>query len=422
MATAWISTNTELALINALTQSVTLYLPQAPANGQSLFIKDATGNSTNSTITVVTQGSDTYENGSVLQTLNSAYESLQLVYNSNIWYVNGGNMYNTFTVSSLTANIIQSSNLSSANISVSSLQFNDVPTSTIGIFNSVSSFLYYNGYNIGGGLRTAIPQGLNNYNRPFIFNPNTISNLSIWFDASVSTSMAVSTTSTILFWNSLSTARNVLTVSTPIGAISNVGLYAPNSLNNLGGVRLSTTYLATNNLGGSNMLNIYASILMNSEFTSFYVINQISNTTGPFQAIQIGANWRSGISGTAYYYIAADGNPLRVNVISGYSLTNNSPTIYMTTRNGGTMSVRLNGSNTVSSNYDSFVLSNNSFFYYFGTETYNLFSAGNLHEVLHYRSALSITDITRAEGYLAWKWGLQSNLNSAHPYRYVPPY
>jgi hypothetical protein len=41
---------------------------------------------------------------------------------------------------------------------------------------------------------------------------------------------------------------------------------------------------------------------------------------------------------------------------------------------------------------------------------------GNISEILVYDSALSNTDRQNIEGYLAWKWGLQSALPASHPY------
>ena len=78
MALTYFSTNTDLGLVNALNQSLSLYLPLNAPNGKSLYIKDAAGNSYKSTITVLTQGSDTFEDGSVQQLINSPFESLQL--------------------------------------------------------------------------------------------------------------------------------------------------------------------------------------------------------------------------------------------------------------------------------------------------------------------------------------------------------
>jgi hypothetical protein len=46
---------------------------------------------------------------------------------------------------------------------------------------------------------------------------------------------------------------------------------------------------------------------------------------------------------------------------------------------------------------------------------------GPVAEVLVFNSALSTTLRQCTEGYLAWKWGLQTNLPSGHPYRSTAP-
>ena len=42
-------------------------------------------------------------------------------------------------------------------------------------------------------------------------------------------------------------------------------------------------------------------------------------------------------------------------------------------------------------------------------------------EIVLYNVVLSTTNIQKIEGYLAWKWGLQANLPSNHPYKSAPP-
>jgi hypothetical protein len=46
---------------------------------------------------------------------------------------------------------------------------------------------------------------------------------------------------------------------------------------------------------------------------------------------------------------------------------------------------------------------------------------GHIAEILIYDSVLSTTDRQSIEGYLSWKWGLQANLPSAHPYYSASP-
>jgi hypothetical protein len=44
-----------------------------------------------------------------------------------------------------------------------------------------------------------------------------------------------------------------------------------------------------------------------------------------------------------------------------------------------------------------------------------------IYEIVYYRRVLSLSERQQVEGYLAWKWGLQSNLPSTHPYAKFRP-
>ena len=55
-----------------------------------------------------------------------------------------------------------------------------------------------------------------------------------------------------------------------------------------------------------------------------------------------------------------------------------------------------------------------------GSWSQNIF-AGTIHEVIAYPQHLHDTDRMRVEGYLAWKWGFQSNLPSTHPFYHNAP-
>jgi hypothetical protein len=52
---------------------------------------------------------------------------------------------------------------------------------------------------------------------------------------------------------------------------------------------------------------------------------------------------------------------------------------------------------------------------------YSEWYKGSVREILIYTSALSVIDVNRIEGYLAWKWGLQGNLPSTHPFKNFYP-
>ena len=46
---------------------------------------------------------------------------------------------------------------------------------------------------------------------------------------------------------------------------------------------------------------------------------------------------------------------------------------------------------------------------------------GYYYEIAYYNSVLTTADRQQVEGYLAWKWGLQANLPSGHPYKSAAP-
>ena len=46
---------------------------------------------------------------------------------------------------------------------------------------------------------------------------------------------------------------------------------------------------------------------------------------------------------------------------------------------------------------------------------------GQLHELIIYSQTLSLSQRQQVEGYLAWKWGIQSSLPLNHPFKFFPP-
>ncbi len=89
-----------------------------------------------------------------------------------------------------------------------------------------------------------------------------------------------------------------------------------------------------------------------------------------------------------------------------YSQTNLSFSVNGTQTGSGTPPFTYTGTNT------SFI----------GSSSYspNNF-VGTINEILYYNSYLTTAQRQQVEGYLAWKWGLQSSLPSTHPYAKFPP-
>ena len=98
--------------------------------------------------------------------------------------------------------------------------------------------------------------------------------------------------------------------------------------------------------------------------------------------------------------------------------------MHTTVCNGTTMAGYGNGSSlgtTASSGNFAYT------FYNIGSQTsqspifYNYNWTGYVGELIAYNNALSDAQRQQVEGYLAWKWGLQSSLPSNHPFFNVPP-
>jgi hypothetical protein len=102
------------------------------------------------------------------------------------------------------------------------------------------------------------------------------------------------------------------------------------------------------------------------------------------------------------------------------SIVNNVPSIvnisYSSTRsiivNGGTASVNNPGATRASPNGPNFI----------GRRPGDAsqFFNGGMAECLVFNSEIPTSQRQQVEGYLAWKWGLQTSLPSNHPFRYIP--
>jgi len=396
MATTWISTNTELGLINALTQSLTVYLPNDAPQGKNLFVKDAAGNSVQSTITLTTQGLDTFENGSLIQTLNSAYESIQLNYNTNKWYITGGTMFNTMSVSTLQAQTIRATNLSSLNISVSSFQISDLPTSTLGTFSAVSSILYYNGNSVGGGLRTAIPQTLNTYRFSLV---SLFSYLLLWVDSSDVTTIT-RTGSTITRILDKSTNNNI--------TISGTLTYTLGAQNGLNVISVTNNgFFFTNQRPQLSPLN---------QVSAFIVLIQSITPTGLIEFFRAGGG--NNFSFFDMYYINGGGMNINTNSTSLQYAPNTTGavSIYEFVYDGNRRTSYLTGLQLATGTSAGTGL----------TTAYAVLEVlrnitGYFCEAMYFQRALSNLERQQTEGYLAWKWGIQAQLPASHPFRNAPP-
>ena len=401
-ASAYFSTNTDLGLVNALNQSLNLYLPLNAPNGKSLFIKDANGNSFKSTITLLTQGSDTFEDGSLQQIINSPYESIQLAYTttSNKWYITGGTMFNTMNVSTLRTQAISTINISSLTASFSTLNTVDQRLSTVGTINSVSSLLYYNNVMISAGLRFAPSQILNRYT----FSPITLANLAGWYDGAdpLGTGVLPANGSVLQTWFDKSANRNNATQPTlgsrPTYNLSNIVFNGTNNLpfTNPGALAANTSFsifiVEQRATAGSRYFFSGTNFLTDSNLHIGYRTETL--LTVAFFANDMNTSVPVFVPGSEPYRLwdFVFTNPNRNILLNGTSVLTDTNVRPLQSWVGGNI-----GGNNLG--------------------LYN----GSIREILFYNKALSLGDQQRVEGYLAWKWGLQASLPNSNPYKNAPP-
>ena len=425
MATANIAINTELALVTTLTQSLTLNLPNNSPTGKSLFIKDATGNSLVSTITIQTQGSDTFEDGSVKQILNQSFGSYQLTYNPTKWYITGGTFYNSMNITSVTTQkLISTTTISTSYITLSSLSLVNQFAST-NTFNSISSLLYYNNNLMGGGFREAVPQIMNRF---FIFSPKSLANLLLWFDASDYTTITTSG-AYVTAWNDKSGNNNYAVVKRPNGT-----KWSANTINFFSNYASMGGTLTTPIPSGTLQATFFAVAITTTPSyyntsgrnTLFYLNDGSSIDSNSPYGMVFAATCNNYPVNTSYANFTAT----RTVSISPQNLIPAGTAIITTTTidSVGNIIASLNGNYPYGTSpyYDSNRnnnITNKLTGFGIGDELASINNQwlGGVNEIILYNSYLPLNQQQQVEGYLAWKWKLQSNLPTSHPYRYVSP-
>ena len=122
--------NTELALINTTTNSGTITLPSAiTVPGRVISFKDSAGNFNNKSVTLICDGSDTFEDGTTQKVFYESFGSIQVVASDTKWYILSGVRQNSMTISSLIT----------STISTYSISFSDGSFQTISADKSINS-------------------------------------------------------------------------------------------------------------------------------------------------------------------------------------------------------------------------------------------------------------------------------------------
>jgi len=229
---------------------------------------------------------------------------------------------------------------------------------------------------------------------PLSFSPTSISGLSLWLDASDS--------STVTGTSSVTKVKDKSANNVNLSNASNFA-YPNNTFNGT----YPSFYQSSGSPSGNATLGYNASFNLTAPFTVFAVAQQTNSSTYGYIIDAATGSGRdyiynkgllSPMGGNAATDLAS--SPFQVCVIfssSGVLYTNG------TSQYTGSFTGTTSGT-TIGNRY-----------------TLNESWPGHICEILIYSGAFSTTQQQQIEGYLAWKWGLQGNLPSTHAYKKRPP-
>lgn len=245
------------------------------------------------------------------------------------------------------------------------------------------------------------------------FQPNIISNLSMWMDASDESSFTFALSNVIYFWQNKNGNTNQFGQNTNANRPIRIP-YGSSYAVQFNGL--------TTSLAGNSMSSYFSSTARTIFIVGANDSIGTDNATAGLNVALIGAQnsgsrfgmyFRSG-SGGRYGVYNFDTTSDAVTL----AYTQGQVEIFQYEFGGGTLGARLTGGTaaTVATGPTGTMTTAVSL----GLQNSSYVLNGRIMEVLIYSTALSTTERQQVEGYLAWKWGLTSKLPSNHPYKNSP--
>ncbi len=241
-----------------------------------------------------------------------------------------------------------------------------------------------------------------------LFDPRQISNCVVWLDAADTTrsSMIINAAGTVTSWFSKANTNNLGSFGTILrkGTIGTTGLPTISVGNG------STSYF-TNLLGfGGNTAQTYVmlvSIPSNAVSANINCIRYFNSSGGNAFSLSLGINvYNNQVQG----FQNQGGAVVTLNTAS-------RPQMAIVMQNGTTQFVFESGTQGSTVNYTLNQIDGRPRVWYTASGSV---ANGEIAEFLIYSKALTVPERQQIEGYLAWKWGLQANLITGHPYKNSP--
>jgi len=241
---------------------------------------------------------------------------------------------------------------------------------------------------------------------------NTIPGLTNWYDASNPNGNGIipSNQASINTW--VDKSRNANNMIAQIA-----GTYATNSQNGLGTITFNNSWYRTATANAPYPLDVYVVVKLNSLTTPVDVIGTGSSNSDNFNSLTFSeyttGKWMNGSTNFSRTpnAVASNSETLTTFLLMEWSISNNN---FYIKRN----SIQIMSTNTYTWTQppnQEFRIGNRQYY-----NTSNLFK-GSIAEVAFFNSNLVTSNRQTVEGYLAWKWGINSSLPMNHPYYYSPP-
>jgi len=149
MTTQYISPTTSFALVNTANNPGTITLPRANLiGGRHINFKDMLGTFHTNKLTPQCSGSDTFEDGTQIKTLEETYGTIEVVSNESVWYIINGTHVNMLQANIITASSISTIYISTAVASISTLSLLDPAGEPVTLYQK-DGYLYINNFLIG---------------------------------------------------------------------------------------------------------------------------------------------------------------------------------------------------------------------------------------------------------------------------------
>lgn len=410
MATSFISTAAELVFLNTSARPGVVILPSTNVPGRILTFKDRSGTSLVSSITFSTSAAAQFlENNANRLTVTNPFGAYSFVTGTdNKWYTIGGSQMYAALISSITTQSFNTLAISTGSVTTSTLQMRDTQTTSTNTIFFQSSVLYYsspiNFFVIGP---SKAPKPLFTPIRaPFI--PTQIVGSILWLDAAdpgVFTGGAR--------WIDKSGTNNTGVNGTP-GSTTMPSITIINGLNAARFVAANANSMVTTNQIPAYSVTYFLVVRVNALATpTIQQFIMINNTDGARQVETITSTFPAAIQYTLD--TATYPTILTVNQSQLFMVSITIPV------SGGIGNLYANGSISASSSQAVKVGTGNSTHFFGSANGTSGYSTCDIGEILIYNTTFADAQRQQVEGYLAWKWGLVSQLPSAHPYKNSPP-